>query len=92
MQYVVTYYKNSYRGTDSYNKLFASKDLAEEYFEDVLRKELSNELFNGHMSDQEFQDIISCGYYNYETDNSEVNASIELFDDVFNNDLEEYDI
>jgi|TARA_R110000772_G_scaffold8692_3_gene28811 hypothetical protein len=91
MNYIVTYYKSNYKGTDSHNKPFVSSELAEEYFEEVMRKELKNELFGGHISDQEFQDILSNQFYNYETDNTEVNISIELFDDLFlteDNDLQ----
>lgn len=92
MKYTVTYYKSDGWNTIEKNKQASTKEKAEEIFENFLRKELDNELKEGHISDQEFTNIVCNGIYIYNTEELDLTISIELTEDVFGFELdEEYD-
>jgi len=83
MDYTVTYYKSDGWNVIEDYKNVKSKEKAEEVFEGFLRKELENEIQEGHISDQEFTNIVCNGIYIYSEDDSEVTISIELTEDIF---------
>lgn len=83
MDYTVTFYKSDGWDTQEMHKQASSREQAEEIFEGFLRKELENEIQEGHISDQEFTNIVCNGIYMYNTDDTEVTISIELTEDIF---------
>lgn len=83
MDYTVTYYKSDGWDTIHDHKQAKNREKAENIFEAFLRDELKDQIQEGHISDQEFTNIVCNGIYTYSDDNTEVTISIELTDDIY---------
>lgn len=87
--WTVTVYREDGYDIESYTKRFYEEDNALEFFEEEVKDEFRNEIEKGLISDQEIQNIINNNIYTYDSEEYEVTISLEVEDEL--DDQEEED-